>query len=131
MAIRRCKGCAELIEGAWWCDRCKLRRGRQATRYGGAHQAKRKAERPHMYGQPCSRCGLPLVAPIELDHDDDDPTGRRYRGWSHRRCNREARNKLEALRAKGLRAPLGVPDAPPTLVIRPDGQPARQHSRPW
>jgi hypothetical protein len=128
---RRCKGCSEWIEGAWWCDRCKRKRGKQATRYGGAHQAKRKRERPLMYGKPCSRCGEPLDGPIELDHDDDDPTGRRYRGWSHRRCNREARNRLEAQRAKGLRAPAGVVDHEPTLVTLPDGRPARQHSRNW
>ena len=38
-------------------------------------------------GQPCSRCGLPMLKgqPIDLDHND---TGEGYRGFSHSACNR-------------------------------------------
>jgi hypothetical protein len=38
----------------------------------------------------CPRCKKPIrpYEPWDLDHDDSDPTHRRYLGASHRRCNR-------------------------------------------
>jgi hypothetical protein len=101
-----------------------------ALRYGGAHQRKRALERPHMYGKPCARCGKPLVAPIELDHDDHDPT--KYLGWSHARCNRAARNRLEAARARArYQSPAAARGGPEPTLVRPDGLPPRQHARAW
>jgi hypothetical protein len=99
-----------------------------ALRYGGAHQAKRARERPYMHGKPCARCGKPLDGPIELDHDDDDPS--RYLGWSHRRCNRAARNRLEAARAHYQSPAPGRGGQEPSLE-RPDGLEPRQHARAW
>jgi hypothetical protein len=39
--------------------------------------------------------------PVELDHNDDDPT--RYIGWSHARCNHVAGGKLGAQRLRQRR----------------------------
>jgi len=57
--------------------------------YGGEHQAIRRATLPYAYGQPCARCGRPLLPgqPLDLDHHDDR-TG--YLGYSHQTCNRAA-----------------------------------------
>jgi hypothetical protein len=152
MAIRACKDCGELVDGQWRCDRCKRLRGQHPTRYNGAHQAKRKRERDLMYGKPCARCGRPLTAPIELDHRDDDPS--KWLGWSHKRCNRAARNRLHNNAGGNRRgwSPPRAPAVPPYEVeIEPGvwlldhtprhqdaptipqgtGTPARQHSRSW
>jgi hypothetical protein len=57
-------------------------------RYGRPHRRVRaKYERMVAAGNAaCARCGQPIKAwqPWDLDHDDDDPTGRRYLGPSHR-----------------------------------------------
>jgi len=59
------------------------------NRYGGPHQSLRRAGRPYAYGQPCVRCGRPMLPgqPIDLDHTDDRGG---YLGWSHATCNRAA-----------------------------------------
>ena len=70
--------------------------------YGYSHQKMRAqaiaAFRP---GDPCSRCGRPMMGPpttLELDHDD---TRQGYRGLSHRRCNRAAgARKLNAIKRR-------------------------------
>src|SRR5829696_2339513 len=58
-------------------------------RYGGEHQALRRAGLPLAYGQRCVRCGRPMLPgqPLDLDHRDD---GNGYAGWSHAHCNRSA-----------------------------------------
>ena len=62
-------------------------------RYGGEHQALRRAGLPLAYGKLCVRCGRPMLPgqPIDLDHRDD---GVGYRGWSHSHCNRSAGARL-------------------------------------
>lgn len=57
--------------------------------YGADHQRLRAATIDQAYGQPCTRCGQPMVKgqPLDLDHDDDRSG---YRGFSHRSCNRQA-----------------------------------------
>jgi hypothetical protein len=63
------------------------------TRYGGDHQAIRRVALPRAYGQPCSRCGLPMRPgqALDLDHRDD---GSGWLGFSHARCNRAAGGRL-------------------------------------
>jgi hypothetical protein len=63
------------------------------SRYGGDHQALRKAAKPHAYGTPCVRCGRVMRSgeAIELDHRDNEPG---YLGFSHARCNRQAGGRL-------------------------------------
>jgi hypothetical protein len=63
------------------------------VRYGGDHQALRKAARAHAYGTPCVRCGriMRLGEPIDLDHRDD---GNGWLGFSHAKCNRQAGGRL-------------------------------------
>jgi hypothetical protein len=58
-------------------------------RYGGKHQALRKSTQQLAYGQPCVRCGLPMLPgqSLDLDHMDD---GVSHRGWAHSTCNRRA-----------------------------------------
>ncbi|MGH8835719.1 MAG: hypothetical protein ACRDWG_12120 [Actinomycetes bacterium] len=58
-------------------------------RYGGEHQALRRAALPYAAGSACARCGRPILPgqPVDLDHTDDRAG---YLGWSHRRCNRSA-----------------------------------------
>jgi hypothetical protein len=62
------------------------------TRYGGDHQALRRAAKPFAYGQPCSRCGQPMRPGQALDLDHRDGTG--WLGFSHARCNRAAGGRL-------------------------------------
>jgi hypothetical protein len=107
--------------------------------YGAEHKRRVAAERDGQYGRPCSRCGRPMQRGerLFLDHRDDRQG---YLGWSHAKCDIGASNRRRAAlaraqgKAKGRRA-RRVPDAAtptyePTFV-RPDGLPARQHSRAW
>ena len=57
-----------------------------AAGYGNSHQKLRKALLAKAYGQPCSRCGLPMLPgqALHLDHDDYD--GTKWRGFSHAKC---------------------------------------------
>ena len=61
-------------------------------KYGRQHRRVRaKWERIVNSGSAvCPRCKKPIrpYEPWDLDHDDTDPTHRRYLGASHRRCNR-------------------------------------------
>ncbi len=62
-----------------------------ARGYGWQHQKMRTAALAQfVHGQPCMRCGKPILskADAELDHDDNDRT--RYLGLSHSACNRRA-----------------------------------------
>jgi hypothetical protein len=70
------------------------------ARYGEAHRKVRKRWAPKVRAGKvrCARCGEPIL-PTEkwdLDHDDDDPSERRYLGPSHRRCNRAVVTHLKA-----------------------------------
>lgn len=62
-------------------------------RYGGDHQALRKVALPYAYGQPCSRCGRPMLPgqALDLDHRDD---GGGLLGFAHAVCNRRAGGRL-------------------------------------
>jgi hypothetical protein len=62
-------------------------------RYGGTHQATRRAMLPYAAGSLCCRCGRPILPgqPVDLDHRDD---GVGYRGLAHARCNRQAGGRL-------------------------------------
>ena len=68
----------------------------------------------------------------DLDHDDSDPTGQRYLGPSHRRCNRGEPFRRLHRQANGFGQPNGqtaetpVTD-PRTGVVREPGESAEQH----
>jgi hypothetical protein len=67
----------------------KRRPGQSANDYGAKHQKLRKALLPQAYGQPCSRCGNPMLPGQELHlHHNDSGIG--YLGWSHAACNLRA-----------------------------------------
>ena len=55
-----------------------------AAGYGSKHQKLRKALLAKAYGQPCSRCGLPMLPgqQLHLDHDDYDRS--KWLGFSHK-----------------------------------------------
>ena len=54
---------------------------------------------PYAVGSVCARCGRPILPgqPVDLDHTDD---GVGYRGWAHRRCNRQAGGRLGRARQR-------------------------------
>jgi len=85
-----CLGCGVPVMAASRCPNCAPRKAKTAARgYGAAHQAKRAKLLAAAYGQPCARCGRPMLQgqALDLDHSDDR-TG--YAGFSHRRCNEQA-----------------------------------------
>jgi hypothetical protein len=60
--------------------------------YGWAHQkARAKAVRDMQEGDPCARCGGPMLRSqakdLDLDHNEDRTA---YRGLAHATCNRSA-----------------------------------------
>lgn len=71
--------------------------------YGYEHQQLRLKLLPDAYGTPCWRCGQTMHEwqDLDLGHDDDDPTGRTYRGIEHTRCNRTA-GAIKGLALRGL-----------------------------
>jgi hypothetical protein len=67
----------------------KPRGGTTVGGWGWSHQKLRKALLPQAYGQPCARCGRPMLQGQELHLDHSDArTG--YLGFSHARCNLRA-----------------------------------------
>lgn len=71
------------------------------SRYGGEHQALRKAMEQYVPGSPCTRCGRPIRPgqAWDLDHHDDGPG---WRGASHAACNRKAGSRLGHTRKQQL-----------------------------
>jgi hypothetical protein len=61
--------------------------GSIVNRYGGEHQALRRAVAPYATGSACTRCGKPILGEWDLDHSDDRAG---YLGVAHVRCNRSA-----------------------------------------
>jgi hypothetical protein len=51
-----------------------------------------------------ARCHQPILPneKWDLDHDDDDPAGRRYLGPSHRSCNRAVVTHLREALAESV-----------------------------
>jgi hypothetical protein len=69
---------------AHFCEEC-----RQDLRpHGSGHQRLRAMLIDSAYGQPCARCGKPMLEGEELDLDHDENGG--YLGFSHALCNRRA-----------------------------------------
>jgi hypothetical protein len=60
-----------------------------ARGYGGEHVKLRAKLLPQAWGQPCVRCGRPMLKgqALHFDHSDDR---RSYLGFSHAACNRRA-----------------------------------------
>jgi hypothetical protein len=83
--IRACERCGQLFRANTrgrprkYCERC-------GSRYGYAHQLRRKNGLAAAYGQPCRRCGRVMLQgqELHLDHDDRDPSGQTYRGFRMR-----------------------------------------------
>ena len=70
---RPCLGCGVPVIGASRCPSCTTPRASTKARgYGHAHQAKRAKLLAAAYGQPCTRCGQPMLPGqlLDLDHDD-------------------------------------------------------------
>ena len=69
--------------------------------YGAQHRKLREALLPKAYGQPCARCGRPMLPgqALHLDHTD---TRTGYLGFSHKHCNMvaAARNSTRKRLAK-------------------------------
>ena len=107
---RPCLGCGVAVVGASRCATCAPPVTTDARGYGAAHQAKRARLLAAAYGQPCTRCGRPMLPgqPLDLDHTDNR-TG--YRGFSHRSCNQQAGGRKGARRSAGgfLQAPPMTP----------------------
>jgi hypothetical protein len=81
----------------------KRRPGQSANDYGAKYPKLRKALLPQAYGQPCSRCGRPMLPGQEL-HLDHNDSGIGYLGWSHAACN------LRAAAAYGAAETVGPQD---------------------
>lgn len=100
MPPRPCLDCGVLSKGS----RCpthtasraqarELVRGSSAARgYGPEHRARRAALLPHAYGQPCPRCGAPMLHGEALDLDHVVPIAHGGRDGesviAHAYCNR-------------------------------------------
>jgi hypothetical protein len=103
-----------------YCAQC--RKGN--PRYGTAHKKRRADGLRYAWGQPCTRCGIPLVEgeEVHLDHVDgggpDD-----YAGWAHAYCNEAAAarrgNQLRGMRRHPERwAAVPVPASMPDMEHR-------------
>lgn len=57
--------------------------------YGHRHRQLRLALLPYAYGEPCPKCGHPMLRgqALDLGHTDDRTA---YTGIEHARCNRQA-----------------------------------------
>ena len=68
----------------------------------GSHKALRRALLPYAYGQPCPRCGRPLLPwqALDLGHTDDRAG---YNGIEHAKCNRAAGARLGNARRRARR----------------------------
>jgi hypothetical protein len=102
------------------------------TRYGVTHRVARKAAlRGYQPGVTvCVRCGQPIceadLRKVHLDHDDSDPSGRRYLGLSHQKCNLAAQNQRRAALAKAALAG-NVTQLPGSLPVQPaEARPGRE-----
>jgi hypothetical protein len=122
MPVRACEACGRsFTQGrsrpARFCPDCRPGGGR----YGGEHRKLRESTIAEAYGQPCSRCGRPMVQgqDLHLDHDDSgDPSS--YLGFSHAVCNTTAPHRT--VRVNGFSYPaLEIPPARnPDIPHRPD-----------
>lgn len=77
--------------------------GKTAARgYGYSHQALRRALLPQAYGQPCPKCGQPMLEGEDLDlgHTEDRTA---YTGIEHASCNRRAGARKANRRRRGRR----------------------------
>jgi hypothetical protein len=63
--------------------------------YGTDHQKLRAMLLPHAIGQPCPRCGQPMLEgqALDLGHIDTDRT--RYSGIEHANCNRNTATRRQ------------------------------------
>jgi len=72
--------------------------------YGHHHRKQRATQLPHAYGQPCPRCGQPMLPGQDLDlgHTDDIAHGGADspRRIEHAHCNRQAGQAVSAKRRK-------------------------------
>ena len=111
MGLRHCE--VEGCEASWYqhtgrpAKRCPEHQKNDPDRHGSAHHMLRAATIDQAYGQPCSRCGRPMLPgqPLHLDHVDGG-AGDQYRPglYSHASCNQKAANSRAAkwARAHGI-----------------------------
>lgn len=63
----------------------------KGSKWGTAHQKLRaKLIARWRPGDPCSRCGLPMLGPSRYIHLGHNDSGNGYRGLEHARCNESA-----------------------------------------
>lgn len=96
MRLTNCKKCGRPLPSQFgagrprqFCDPCQ---NYKSKKYGLSHQAIRRRLLPLAYGNPCGKCGLPMVKgqSLDLDHSTplrDDPTAKGDR-IIHTGCNR-------------------------------------------
>jgi len=88
----RCATCAS----AWHATRDRGRGTARARGYDARHDATRRRLLPQAYGQPCPRCGEPMMPGQRLDLGHTvalrvDPTARGDR-IEHSDCNRRSKD---------------------------------------
>lgn len=102
MAVKPCLDCGRLSSQSR-CPACRssrqhardARRGNSARRgYGYDHRKRRAEMLPTAYGQPCARCGMPVLPGQALDAGHStalvrDPYSKADR-IEHSACNRSA-----------------------------------------
>lgn len=86
------------------------------SRYGGEHQAVRRAGLSYAYGQLCARCGRPMLPgqALDLDHADDRPG---WLGFSHAKCNRQAGGRKGSAARRARRERTGITLDPCWLAV--------------
>ena len=67
----------------------KVKASTTARGYGAKHQKLRAQLLPTAYGQPCTRCGRPML-PGQALHFDHTDNRAGYLGFAHAACNRKA-----------------------------------------
>jgi hypothetical protein len=75
-----------------WSKARPVATAKAKAEYGSQHKKLRAQLLPQAYGQPCSRCGRPMLPgqALHLDHTDNRLS---YLGFSHTACNLKAAAK--------------------------------------
>jgi hypothetical protein len=106
--------------GTWRCpqhqaehERNRNARPNTTSRgYGAAHQRMREQLlEAFVPGQPCARCGQPILAAADADLGHDDQDRSKYAGLEHKRCNRATSGRARRGSQSAVRPPAAAPAA--------------------